>query len=84
MKAKTVMLMPLGMKISGLGNRYRYEIKEVEKVLALQTGMQNTPHRAAALPAGKGYRKGLPPQSGAGGAPSVQGAVWRPHEGGQG
>ena len=43
-----------------------------------------TPHRAAALPAGKGYRKGLPPQSGAGGAPSVQGAVWRPHEGGQG
>lgn len=69
MKAKAIMLMPLGMKISGLENRHRYEIKEVEKILALQIGTQNTPHRAAALPASKGCRKGLPPQSEAGAAP---------------
>lgn len=69
MKAKVIMLMPLGMKISGLENRHRNEIKEVEKILALQTCVQNTPHRMAALPAGKGCRKGLPPQTRAGGAP---------------
>lgn len=39
MKAKVIMLMPLGMKISGLENRHRNEIKEVEKILALQTGV---------------------------------------------
>lgn len=69
MKAKVIMLMPLGMKILGLENRHRNEIKEVEKILALQIGMQNTPHRTAALPAGKGCRKGLPPQTRAGDAP---------------